>query len=151
MTPEFSTAFSNRLTALTSGLLFDNTAIGEKKAPQVIETMLPPKGSSYQEFGEFPLVCWAAYNGKIMPRQPWPFGVVVTGGIYTPGSIADGSRDITALAMALAKLVDDRAFPPYRLDVPIDLTIGDSRDGYEGLQPHPVYWLTMHMRFLVSK
>lgn len=148
MTPEFMAMMTARLGALTAELEFTNTTAG-LISPRIIETMLPPKDKDYVEFDEFPLVCWAVHEGEVYPRKPSPFVVVLTGGIYTAGSIADGSRDIMRLAMALCRIVDDRAFPPYRLDVPVKFSIGDPREGYQGLQPHPVYWLTMNLNFLV--
>ncbi len=149
MNEAFAVKFSSVLAALTSDLRFyykpDDTLI----PPQIVETMLPSKDRTYQEGQDIPLVRWAIYEGAFEARRPAPFSVMLTGGIYTPGTIIDGTRDITALAMALGKIVDNRSFPPYRLNTPVGFTIGSPEPGSEGLQPHPYYWLTMQLQFLV--
>jgi hypothetical protein len=149
MTPDFSATLTARLAQLTGGELFDHAPSGEKRPPQVVETMLPPRDRTYEEFGEMPLVCWAIHEGTFEARRPAPFSVAVTGAIWTPGTIVDGTRDIMRLARALGNIVQDRKFSPYRLETPVQFKIGDTRAGNEGLQPHPTYWLTMQLNFLM--
>lgn len=149
MTPEFSALLTSRLAELTAGLVFEHKPSGTTRPVQVIETMLPPRERNYEEFGEFPLVCWAVHKGNFDARRPAPFSVAITGAIWTSGTIVDGSRDIVRLATALGNIVKRRSFAPYRLETPVPFQIGDTRAGNEGLQPHPTYWLTMQLNFLM--
>ena len=79
--------------------------------------------------------------------RPSPFSVLIQAGIYTEGSIDDGTRDIMQLTMALGKVVESRSFPPYVLSADAEFTIGDPGDGYEGLQPHPYYYAQIRLNF----
>jgi hypothetical protein len=150
MNQQFAETFTARLVDLTEDLLFDYKPDPvNKRAPQIIETMLPPRSSGHQEGQEFPLVRWAIHHGGFDRMRPAPFSVILHGGIYTAGNIVAGTRDITALTMALGKIVDNRSFPPYKLETPISFTIGSGEPGQEGLQPHPYYWVTMKLQFLM--
>ena len=149
MNEQFATLLTARLTELTGSLLFDYKPTGGKIPPQIIETMLPPKGHGHQEGDEFPLVRWSIYEGGFDKLRSSPFSVIVNGGIYTSEDIVAGTRDITTLAMALGKIVNNRSFPPYRLVTPVPFTIGSPEPGSEGLQPHPYYWVTLKLQFIV--
>lgn len=149
MNEAFANLLTDRLADLTQDLLFDYKPTGEKVSPHIVETMLAPKAAGYQEGQEFPLVRWAIHEGGFDFMRPSPFGIIVHAGIYTAGDIIAGTRDITALALALGKIVNDRSFPPYRLVTPVSFTIGSPEQGSEGLQPHPYYWATMKLQFTV--
>lgn len=149
MTPEFTTLLQTRLEALVAGLQYDHKPSGAPKAVQVINPMLE-RLRGHQEGEEHPFVRWAIFQGAFAPRKPQPFKVVLSLGLYTAGTIDDGNRAIQALTMAVGKIVDDRAFPPSRLATPVSYTIGDPREGYEGLQPHPYYYASMILEFTTS-
>ncbi|KJS00891.1 MAG: hypothetical protein VR65_10820 [Desulfobulbaceae bacterium BRH_c16a] len=149
MNEQFSSILTARLAELTGSLRFEHKPSGVARAPQIVETMLPPKSHDHQEGQEFPLVRWAIHNGGFDFMRPAPFGIILHAGIYTSGDIIAGTRDITTLALALGRIANDRSFPPYRLETPVPFTIGSPEQGSEGLQPHPYYWLTMKLQFIV--
>lgn len=147
MTPEFATLLTSRLTELVEDLSFDYKPDGSTRVPQIINPMLPSRSSDHQDGDYFPFVRWAIYKG-IFAKRPEPFSVYVSGGIYTAGTIDDGNGAILSLAMALGNIVDNKSFPPYRLQSPVGFTVGDTREGNEGLQPHPYYYMSMILEFL---
>lgn len=149
MNEAFATLLTARLTELTRDLLFEYKPTGVKSAPQIVETMLASKAHDYVEGQEMPLVRWAIYEGGFDRFHSSPFSIILHAGIYTSGDIVAGTRDITSLALALGRIVDNRSFPPYRLETPVPFTIGSSEPGSEGLQPHPYYWLTMKLQYTV--
>lgn len=149
MTPEFTALLQTRLETLVAGLQYDYKPTGGQKAVQVINPMLE-RVKGHQEGDEHPYVRWAVFSGSFEPRRPQPFRVTVSLGLYTAGAIDDGNADIQALAMAVGRIVEDRAFPPSRLVTPVPYTIGDPREGYEGLQPHPYYYASMMLDFTTA-
>lgn len=148
MNDTFTTMFTERLSELTMGLLFDHMRTNEKISPQIVETMLAEKPDDYQEADEFPYVRWAMHKGELMDREPGRFDVIISGGIWTKGDTAQGTSDIKLLLTSLSRLLDKRSFKPYRLSNRIPYSIGDPRSGNEGLQPHPYHYLTLKLQFL---
>ncbi len=149
MNEAFDNLLTSRLTDLTKDLLFDYKPDKSQVAPQIVQTMFLKKDRDHIEGQEFPFVRCAIFEGAFDARRPAPFSVIITGGIYTAGTVVDGTRDITSLAVALGKIVDKRAFPPYKLLTPVPFSIGSTEKGSEGIQSHPYYWLTMQLQFLV--
>lgn len=149
MTPEFTILLQSRLESLVAGLQYDHKPTGAPRAVQVINPMLE-RVRGHEEGEEHPFVRWAIFEGSFEPRRPQPFKVVVSLGLYTGGTIDDGNRDIQELTAAVGGIVEDRAFPPSRLVTPVPYTIGDPREGYEGLQPHPYYYASMILEFTTS-
>lgn len=149
MTPEFSALLQARFESLVASLQFDHKPTGVKRAVQVINPMLE-RIRGHEEGEEHPYLRWAICEGSFEPRKPQPFKVVVSLGLYTAGSIDDGNADIQSFTTAVGKIVLDRAFPPSRLVTPVPFTIGDPRDGFEGLQPHPYYYAGMILQFTTA-
>jgi hypothetical protein len=134
-----------KITELTAGLTYDHKPTGEKKPVQVIDTFLPPRDSSWQEGGEYPLIRVAHYKGAYL-SQNQTFEVVVLAGIYTAGDIAAGTAAIKELAAAIGKLTQSRLIGNYRLDTPINYQFGDNSRGAEGIQPHPYHYVTFYLQ-----
>jgi hypothetical protein len=149
MNEAFATLLTGRFTELTKDLRFDYKPTGIKRAPQIIQTFLPPKGHDHEEGMEFPLVRWAVYRGSFSKFHPSTISIIVNAGIWTSGSIIDGDIDIQALVLALGRIVKNRSFPPYRLEEDTTFHIGSQESGSEGIQPHPYYWGTMKLQFTV--
>lgn len=148
MTPEFTALLTARLTELVADLAFDYKPDGSKRAPQIINPMLPARSSSHQEGEHLPFVRWSIYKG-FFAKRPEPFSVYVSAGIYTAGDIDAGNEDILSLALALGAIVENKSYPPYRLQTPVEFQLGDPREGHEGLQPHPQYYMSMILDFLM--
>lgn len=148
MNDAFRSALIARLEQLTGHLLFDHAPTRGKIAPQIIDTMLTGKGQGYEKNEEFPFIRVALCAGEFRARRPAPFVIHLVGGVYTAGSVADGVRDITQLTLALGEIVNSRSFPPYKLADSVSFSIGDPAEGSEGLQPHPMYYMTMKLEFI---
>ncbi|MBU1567437.1 MAG: hypothetical protein KJ630_17660 [Proteobacteria bacterium] len=137
-----------RLTALTAELRYLHKPTGEMAAPMVINTCLPDKQMDWQESSDFPHVRAAIYQGAFDGVTPQPHKVVIVCGIYTPGSVLDGTADITELTTAIGGIVTNRSFPPFVLRTPVEYTIGLTEAGAEGLQPHPYHFSKLYLEFL---
>ncbi len=138
-----------RLTDLTKDLRFDHEPTsGEKIAPKIVDTMLEYP-EDWVEGQDYPRIRLALYKGGFEFLKPSPFSVIAVGGIWTNGSIEDGTNDIKLLTRTLGKIADKRGFPPYKLKTPVSFRIGDPRDGFEGMQPHPHHFVTMQLNFIV--
>jgi hypothetical protein len=146
----FSTLLTANIEALVADLSFTYKPDGSMKAPQVVETCLPAKEQGYQEGQEVPLVRWIIYKGAFSWRTPSPFNVRIDAGIYTPGSIVEGTRDIQSLCLALGRLVEKPWYSPYKLANRIPFNIGDPQTHSEGSQAHPYYWASLYLEFKVA-
>ncbi len=148
MNEEFCAAFQNRIEGLLDGLLFHHRPSGALVPVTVYEAMLPAKQPGHKEGEDLPLVRWCIYEGEFAARIAGGFSVVIDAGIYTPGSIVEGSRDLMRLIWALGGLAAMRGLPPYRLRTPIGFRLGDLSEGNEGIQPHPYYYGRLTLDFI---
>lgn len=154
MTPAFFTTLTARLTELTQDLRFDHLPTGVQRAPQVIATMLERPTGGEPESEELPFVRWIVHEGEFARLSPAPFTVYVDGGIFTEGTISDGTIAISALCVALGKIVEKPWFKPYKLRNRVHFEMGDQGnmvDSYtRGLQPHPFYYCRLTLEFVVA-
>ena len=150
MNDQFVALLTARLEDLVKELRYTYKPDGSEKAPQIVDPMLPGKDRSHQEGEEFPLVRWAIFNGEFARMSPAPFSVRVDAGIYTGGSIIDGDRDIRELLMALGKIVETPWYKPYKLRDPVKFDLGSPDLHAQGIQPHPYYWATLYLSFIVA-
>lgn len=151
MTETFRTLFQTRIDELVADLLLYNKPTDSRKAPEVIETMLPLKSSDYTEFDQYPHVCWAIHSGGFSSRNDEPFSIVLAGAVYAESDIVSGTEDLLTLTNALGKIVERRAYDGYLLQTPVTFTLGSRDKGREGLQPHPLHWVHMSLDFTVQK
>ncbi len=150
MNAAFSNLLTSRLQALTADLRYLHKPSGDLIAPVIVETMLPPKESGYEEGQDIPLVRWLITGGEFAGLSPAPFAVRIDAGIYTAGSITDGTRDITELTMALGKIVRKPWYKPFKLTDRISFLLGDQDREAPGIQPHPYYWVSLYLQFVVA-
>jgi hypothetical protein len=152
MNQDFIDSFNARLADCIAGLEYDyKPTPGEKKAPQIVTPMFPPREGAHTEGETYPFVHWAIYKGAFRHMRSSPFSVYVSAGIYTAGTMADGSRDILELTLALGRIVERRSFPPYVLSAEAEFIVGDQDNGYEGAQPHPYYTSRILLNFSAAK
>ena len=137
-----------RVTELTSDLRFYHKPTGGLIAPQVINTCLPKKDSSWQEGMDFPHVLVSIYAGGFDIMAPQPHKVVIGCGIHSPSDPVAGTNDIMALTAAVGRIVENRTFKPFKLRTPIQYTVGSEERGHEGTQPHPFYISTIYLEFI---
>ncbi|WP_028579434.1 hypothetical protein [Desulfogranum japonicum] len=149
MTPEFTALFTAKVQELTGALRYYHKPTGTTIAPQVIHTMLPARSQTWKEGEECPFVRFAIYKMEVDFRRRGNFKVAISAGIYTGGTIQDGTNDIMELVGALSGLADHRGFAPYKLQTPFSFEIGEPnpRPGSEGLQPHPYYYACGTLQF----
>ena len=150
MTDQFCKDFQVCLEQLVAPLRFHHRPSGELVGVSVHEAMLPAKPVGYQEGDELPLLRWCIYEGEFSGRVANGFSVALDAGIYSPGSIIDGSRDLMLLINTLGGLARMHGLPPYKLRTPISFRLGDPRDGNEGIQPHPYYYGRLTMDFIYA-
>lgn len=137
-----------RVTELTADLRFHHKPSGGTIAPQVIATCMPERDSSWQEGIEWPHVLVAIYGGGFDRLEPQPHQVVVGCGIWTPGTIAEGTADIMELTAAVGRIVENRTFRPFKLRTPVRYSVGSEERGYEGTQPHPYHVSSIYLEFI---
>lgn len=153
MTPEFYTSLKARLAELVGALRFLHPVSGTAAAPQVIDVMLPRATSATETGDEYPFVRWMVTRGAFDVPGRVRFTLVLDAGICTDDTVGAGNEDITALALALGRIVERPVFTPYRIDGEVDFTIGDPGGGVDqaspGLQPHPYYHCRLHIPFVM--
>jgi len=139
-----------RFTELTADLRFDYKPDPEnKRAPQIIKTMLPYPDQDFMDGQDFPRIRLALYGGTAEDlRKPPDFSVLASGAIWTAGDIEAGSKDIWLLTAAMMNITKNRSFPPFRLRTPCPFRIGDPQPDMEGIQPHPYHFVTMQLAFI---
>jgi len=137
-----------RVTELVADLRYFHKPTGQRIAPQVIESCLPKKDRTWQEGQDFPHVLIAITEGGFDKFTPPPVKVIIGCDVLTDGDNAQGTTEIMELTGAVGRLVENRSFPPYKLRTPIRFTIGSEQQGYEGIQPHPVYFSNIYLEFI---
>ena len=155
MTPEFYTSLKARLAELVAPLRCLHQPTGTVVAPQVIDVMLPRATAATETGEEYPFVRWMVTRGVFEVHGRVSFTLVLDAGIYTDDTVASGNEEITALALALGRIVERPVFTPYRIDGEVRFTIGhpggeasvDSES--PGLQPHPYYHCRLHVPFMM--
>ncbi|MDR2550018.1 MAG: hypothetical protein LBD10_07475 [Desulfobulbus sp.] len=149
MTDRFFQLLGDRLADLTKDLLFLHPPTGALVSPQVIGVMLDRPKTSTEGGAEYPYVRWLPYVGEFHCKAPTQFEVILDGGIYTSGNVADGNMDIHRLCMALGKIAENPGFAPYKLKDGVRFSIGIPDPEYRnpGIQPHPYYHCRLFLQF----
>lgn len=137
-----------RVEELVADLRYFHKPTGERIAPQVIASCLPKKDRTWQEGQDFPHVLIAITEGGFDKLNPQPVKVTIGCDILTDGDTATGTDEIMEFTEAVGKIVGNRSFPPYKLRTPIRFTVGSDQPGFEGIQPHPVYFSNIYLEFI---
>ncbi len=153
MNEQFYTTLKERLVELTQDLRYLHKPSDTLIAPQIIDIMLERPKVAVPEADEYPFVRWVAYEGEFAYRSPAPFSVMLDGGLYTDGSIAEGNLAISQLCMALGRIVEKPWFSPYKLRNRVRFVLGNPEvdNNNYGLQPHPYYHCRLYLEFVVAK
>lgn len=140
MNEQFFTTLEGRLAELTKDLRFQHKPTGAMIAPQIIGVMLERPTVAVQEAEEYPYVRWLIVDGSFTNRSPARFTVLLDGGIYTGGSVADGNADINRLCLALGKIVESPWFDQFKMKDQVRFSLGiPGDDKNPGIQPHPYH------------
>ena len=140
MTEQFFATLKARLTELVQGLSFHHKPTGGLVAPQIIDIMLERPKEAVEEAEEYPYVRWLIVDGAFTNRSPSRFTVMLDGGIYTAGTVAEGSADITRLCLALGRIVESPWIDQYKMQDQVRFSLGIPGDDKDpGIQPHPYH------------
>ena len=148
MDATFSAAFTGQLEALLDGLRFVRRSTGVASPIDIYESMVPRMTPDQVEGDDPPFVRWCIYAGEFSDRGLSSFELVVDFGIYTPGSIVDGSRELLTLTRRLSGLAGMSGFAPYKLQKPLSFRLGHPDADYEGVQPHPYHYGRLKLEFV---
>lgn len=158
--PDIPNIVLTGLESALTGVLFDDPANEQDKIKGISS---PRKSPSFFE-GDFPqsdqreniierlpyLICrhWWQQDGVSDGRQ----GVIVLGGIYTHGSVADGHKDIIRMANGVLSAVAEITAPKgFHLERAVEARFGvnsSQTDFFEGARhPHPHYLFSCLLTF----
>ena len=152
MTPEFQTAFQERLESLVADLQYFNKPTETLIAPRVVQTQLTDRKI---ESDVFPFVCWSTHKFSFADRAPHTFGLKIVVGVHVDDSGADmetqkaeGYEAITELATTVCRgLLADRFFTPYKITGDVSGRIGDE----DGRQPVPQFFAEIDLTMIAFR
>ncbi|MGI6655257.1 MAG: hypothetical protein ACOX5Z_00195 [Desulfobulbus sp.] len=134
-----------RVGELSADLRLHHLPTGSLRAPRIINGFLPAaRPADRQEGDEYPLVRVSLHRFAYSVA-PTDVEVLLIGGIHTPGTVADGNRDILTLAECLGGMTRFRCLGEYRLIGPIQCALGSQERGEEGIQPHPYHFCMLRL------
>lgn len=154
MNEEFAATMQARLEEAVAWEYFPNKATGRDKTPDVYRTQVPLRPGDYVEGLNPPLIVWCIIGGELSGRATRQVEIRIDCLTWTPGSIQDGSADITRLTEAVLKITEQPGYAGHRLDWPVRFTLGEDRDmeGTEkGRQAHPMYESKIYLTFTAPR